>query len=105
VKFIENDYCNIFEGRIVLQHAIQHALRNDLDPGRSTHFGIEPHTVADRLTDGFVQGPRHTPSDCTSRQSPGLEHENFPTLQPRLLEQGERNNGTFTGAGGRLDDR
>jgi hypothetical protein len=87
----------------MLQHPGENAFGHDLESGRATHSGIETHAVSDGASHGLTQGLRHTLGYGPRSQPSGLQHDEFSTFDPRLIQQGEWYYRAFSGAGRRLD--
>ena len=98
VKLIEDDAADAAELGIRLQHACEDAFRDDLDARGPAHPRLEPgsktHGPADRLT----QELRHALRDCARRDAPRLQHQDLAPVEPRMLQQGQGNDGALAGA-------
>ena len=102
MKLVEDHEPNAFQLRILDYHPGEHALGEDLDPRAGTDPGLMAHAVPDGIADLLAQRIRHPPGRCPGRQTPGLEHQDSPAGEPRLVQELERNTGGLAGSGGRL---
>ena len=62
------------------------------------------HSVADGFAGRFAERRRHARRDRARGEPARLEHHDFAAAQPRFIEQRNRNNGAFAGAGRRFHD-
>ena len=91
MELVEQDCTNTFKSRIIEDHAAEDALRDHLDAGLRADFGLEPHAQADRLADRLPQGLGHSCRRRPRRQTPGLQHDDLAALEPRLIQERQRN--------------
>ncbi len=87
VKFVEDHRADPVERRVVLQHADQNAVGDDLDPRLLAGLAVEPHAIADRPAHIFLPRCRHAPCRGARGQPARFEHEDLLAGQPRLVEQ------------------
>jgi hypothetical protein len=98
VKLIENDARYARQLGVRLQHAGENALRDHFDARVPAHPRVETCPVANRFAHGFAQQLSHSRSDGARGNAPGFQHQNLPIVQPRGVEQVQRDDGAFAGA-------
>jgi len=103
VKFIEDDDAILFERRIALQHACQHALGHDFNACARTDPGIEADAVSDGLPDSLAQRSSHEPGSRARGQSTRLEHDDAAILKPVRAHEGKWHARGFASPGRRLE--
>ena len=92
MKLIEDDRSDTLERRVLLQHARQHALGDDLDARCTRDARVKAHAIADGFADAFAQRGGHATRNRARRKPPRLEHHEPLVRRPGLSEQGERHN-------------
>ena len=90
VELVEQQRPDPVQHRIVLQHAREDALGDDLHPRRRRYPALEADPVADRLPDLLAQRRRHEPRRRPRRHPPRLQHHDPPPLEPRRIQQRQR---------------
>jgi hypothetical protein len=75
VEFVEDHEPVIVEYRILLYHARQHALGDDLDARGRADLCIETRAVTDRAPDAFFTEKGHALGGCARGESSRLEHD------------------------------
>ena len=98
VDLVEDDQADAGELRVVLEATGEHALGEHLDPGRSTDVALVACLVADEAADLGARGCGHPACRGTGGQAAGLQHHDPPTVEPRLVEQGQRDDGRLAGS-------
>ena len=109
VELVEDDHRRAGQGRVSLQPPGEDAFGDDLDPGRVAGPAVVTGDVADRLADLLAEQIGHPASRGPRRQTARFEHDDLP-VQPRLLEQSQRDDRGLARTGGatrtaRLPDR
>ncbi len=89
MEFVENHHRNTIEAGIVHEPADEDAFRDNLDPRSCGHALLEPHPVADRLSDGFSQHPGHPLGNLPRSDPPRLQHHDLPFRQGVQDGQGQ----------------
>ena len=90
VELVEQDRADAGKLRIVEDHAGEHPLGDDLDPGAGRDLGAEPHPQADRVADPLAEGGRHALGGTAGREAPGFEEDDLLPPDPRFIEEGQR---------------
>jgi hypothetical protein len=103
VKFIEQDRTDAGQLGIILQHAREDALCDDLDTRRRRNLGFMADPIADRLADLFAARRRHEFGGRTRRDATWFEHQDAASGQPRLIKQGWRHLGGLAGSRRRFE--
>ena len=103
MELVKNQQTHPFKRRIMLQAASKDALGDHLDTGIGADLAVEANTVTYGFADLFAQFTGQPLSGCAGSKTPGFEHQDLLPGQPRLVEQGQRNTGGFTGAGRRFE--
>ncbi|GFF08378.1 hypothetical protein SM139_3440, partial [Stenotrophomonas maltophilia] len=98
VEFVEQDRTDLFQHRVVLQHAGQDAFGDDFNAGACRDLVLEADAVADRAADLFAQLPCHEQRGATCGDPARLQQDDFPALQPWRVEQGQWHLGGLAGA-------
>jgi hypothetical protein len=99
VEFIEEDDRVGAERRIMLEQATEDAFRDHFNSGLGPHLRVEPHAIADRLTDRFTQRGGHAMGRGAGGKPPRFQHEQRFSVEPGGIEQGQRHSRCFSGAG------
>jgi hypothetical protein len=102
VELVEDHARDSFERGIVLQHAGQDALGDDLEAGRGACTGLEPGAEADSLAGTLAERVRHALRDCARGDPARLEHHDPSVSPPGGIEQRERNDRALPGPRGRF---
>ena len=105
MELVEDHQADALERCVGLQHAGQHALGDDRQPRIPGHPGLESAAVANGLADRLAAQRGHARGHRAGREPPWLEHDDAEVPEPGRIEQRERDNSTFAGAGWRLQDR
>ncbi len=96
VELVEQNRPVSLQLRIADQQSGQHPFGDDFQPGVRAHFGVEPHSIADRFSDRLVQCCGQPMGSGSGRQPPWLEHEELLPRQPGRIQQGQRHTGGLT---------
>ena len=90
VKLVEQHRADARQFGVVEDHAGEHALGDDLDPGPSGNLRAEPHAQADRLADALGQRRRHALGRTPRREATRLK-KNDPVgrSEPGRVEESE----------------
>ncbi len=91
MKFVEDDDADAVEGRVVLQHANQNAVRDDLDARIGPDTRVEAHAVTDDPAHLVAKQRGHTPRRSPRREPSRLQHDNALPGQPLGAEESKRN--------------
>ncbi len=91
VELVEDDAARVGEFGVALEAPGEDALGHDLDPSRPAHAAIRPGDVAHRVAGLLAQQVRHPPCRRPGRQPPRLEHDDLPPVEPRLVNETQRN--------------
>ncbi len=102
VEFVEQHAAVIRERRILLQHAREDPLGDDLDPRLAPDSRIQPRAVACAPADRFAEQLRDAGRDRACRQAPRLQHDELAPGEPSRIEQRERHDRALAGSGRRL---
>ena len=89
MELVENHHRNALQAGIVHEPADEDAFRDNLDPRSCGHALLEPHPVADRLSDGFSQHPGHPLGNLPRSDPPRLQHHDLPFRQGVQDGQGQ----------------
>ena len=90
VEFVEQQRADAFEHRIVLQHAGEDALGDDLDPGPGRDLVLEADAVADGFAHRFAELPRHEAGGGARGHAPRFQHHDPAAGEPFRIQQCER---------------
>lgn len=99
VKFIEKNRRVPAQFRILLEQPGENAFRDDFDPRVRSDLRIQPHPIADRLTDRLAHRRGHAMGSGSSSEPPWFQHQEFLSGQPRRIEQGQRHARGFSSTG------
>ena len=99
VEFVEQDRTDLFQHRVVLQHAGQDAFGDDFDARARRNLVFEADAVADRATDLLAQLPRHEQRGAAGGDPPWFQQDDLAALQPRCVEQCQWHLGGLAGTG------
>ena len=75
VEFVEDDQAVAFEGWILLHHARQHALGDDLDAGRFADLRVQARAVTDGPADGFSAKVCHSLRSGPRGEAARFQHD------------------------------
>ncbi|GJE60660.1 hypothetical protein MPOCJGCO_2774 [Methylobacterium trifolii] len=89
VELVEQHGADAAEFRVVEDHAGEHPLGDDLDPGAPGDPGAQPHAQAHGLADPLAQGRGHALGGGPRRQAPRLQQDDLAPGQPGFTEEGE----------------
>ena len=98
MEFVEDQQAHAIQRRVVLQAAGEDAFGDHLDTRSGADFAVQPNAVADGFADLFTQFTGQSLGSGTGSQAPGFEHQDGLPGKPRLMQQGQRHAGGFTGA-------
>ncbi|CCF21609.1 protein of unknown function [Pseudorhizobium banfieldiae] len=104
MEFVEQDGGDTFQLGIIEHHSRKDALRHHLDPGAGRDPRVQPHPVADAVTDRIAAQFRHPPRRRPCGKPPGLDKDD-PAAHPVLIEEAQGNNCRLAGSRGRREDR
>ncbi len=104
VQLVEDHAADTVQGGIVLQHSQEQAVGHDFDSGTRADLGVQPHAIADRLSDRFTEALRHASCRRPGRQPPRLLHDDLGYAEPRCVEKGERHARRLAGTRRRHQD-
>ena len=99
VEFVEQDRADLFQHRVVLQHAGQDAFGDHLDARARRNLVLEADAVADGAAHLFAQLPRHEQRGAACGHPARLQQDDLPAQQPRRIQQRQRHLGGLAGAG------
>lgn len=91
VKFVEQHSRDPIEGWVVEDHPGEDALGHHLNARPAADPGAQPHAQADGLSDSLPQCLRHPLGSSASGETTGLEDNELSSVDPRLVEEGQRN--------------
>ena len=86
MKFVEQHRADVYQARVILQSAKQHALGNEL------YFGVEAGVIlkANLIADFTAELGRTFPSNATGERSGGdsarLQHDHFAAATEDVVE-------------------
>ena len=98
VKFVEQHGGDAVERRIVEDQPREHALGDHLDARALGNLRAEAHAQADGVAHLLAQGRGHAGGGGARRQPSRLQHQDFLTSRPRLVEQHQRHARGLAGA-------
>ena len=98
VKLVEKDRGDPFEGRIVEDHAGEHALGHDFDAGPAADLRAEANPQPDRLADLLAERPGHPVGCRAGGETSRFEEDELASAHPGLVEQRQRDAGRLAGA-------
>ncbi len=104
MELVEHEDADAVERRVALEPARHHAFGDDLDARRAANAPLAAHAVADRLPHLLAAQVGQTPRRGARRHSPRLEHHDRLSVEPRSVEQRERNHRRLAGSRRRLHD-
>ncbi len=99
VDLVEDDETDAGQLGIGLQPTGEHALGHHLDPGGSTDVAFVARLVADEPADLGAGRVGHPASRGAGGQSARFEHHDALTVEPRLIEERQRDQRRLAGAG------
>ncbi|WP_431310858.1 hypothetical protein [Methylorubrum aminovorans] len=98
MELVEQHRADAGQFRIVEDHAGEHALGDDLDPGQGRDLGAEPDPQADHVADPLAEGGGHALGRAAGREPPWFEEDDLLSPEPRLVEEGQRHPRGLAGA-------
>ncbi len=99
VELIEQDRTDLFQHRVVLQHAGQDAFGDDFNACARRDLVLEADAIADGATHLFTELPRHEQRGAARGHPARFQQDDLPALQPRRIQQRQRYLGGLAGAG------
>ena len=105
VDLVEHDQADAGELGVLLQAAGEDAFGHHLDAGRRSDAALVACLVADESADLGRREVGHAPGGSAGGQPARFQHDDAPPGEPRLVEQGERDDRRLAGAGRGGDDR
>ena len=102
VELVEDHEADSFERRILVQHACEYALRDDLDAGACADPRLTTHAESNRGTDRFAERDGHASCCGASGETPWLEHHDALEREPGFVQQRERHTSRLARARWRL---
>ena len=89
MKFIKNHAGDIRQLWIILQHAREHALGDNLHAGAVADAAFVPHAVAHRAARFLTQQGRHIARQRAGRHAPRFKQQNAAAFKPGLPHEPE----------------
>jgi len=105
MKFIKNNQADAGQSGVALQHARQHTIGNNFNPGMLPRAAVKTRAIPDHAAQALTRHVRHAPGSCTGRKPARLEHKNLTALKPALLRKHKGHNRGFPGPGRSLHDK
>ncbi len=99
MELVEHHARNAFEERVVVQSAEQHAGRHNEYPRACARFLVEPHLIAEQITEGRAVFECHSACRGSRGHAPRFEHQHQPVPNEAALDDGGRYAGGLPGAG------
>ncbi len=90
VELVEQDRAHAFQQRVVLQHAGEDALGDDLDAGVRPDLVLETDAITHRLADRFPQLLGHEAGGRARGHPARLQHHDAAARKPRCGQQRQR---------------
>ncbi len=104
MELVEQDRADTGQFRIAGDHALEHALGDDLDAGFRTDLRVKAHAVADGFADALAQQLRHAARGGAGGKAARFEDDDLPAGEPWRVEQRQRHQRRLAGAGRRDED-
>ena len=95
MKFVKNHTGDIRQLGIILQHAREHALGDNLHAGVVADAAFITHAVAHKTARFFTQQGRHIARQRAGRHAPWFKQQNAAALKPGLPHKPEGNAAAF----------
>jgi hypothetical protein len=105
MKFIKNNQADASKSGVALQHARQHTIGNNFNPGMLPRAAVKTRAIPYHAAQALTRHVRHAPGGSTGRKPARLEHKNLTALKPALLHKREGHNRGFSGSGRSLHDK
>ncbi len=87
MEFVEDHGRDPGQFRILQYHPRKNPFGHHLDPRFGRNTIVEPHAIADGLTDRFPQQRGHAACRRPRRETPRLQKNDAPVAAPVLVEQ------------------
>ena len=99
MELVEHDGRDAVEKRLVVEHAQQHAGRDDQDARPRAGLAVEPDLVAEGLAERRAVLGGHPAGGGPGGDPPRFEHQREPVAGEAALDEGGRDAGGLAGAG------